>query len=241
MFRIGDFSHLAQVSIRTLRYYDEIGLLKPAHIDRFTDYRYYTIEQLPRLNRILALKDLGFSLDQVVKVMKDDVPLEQLQGMLLLKQAELGQHIKDEEQCLRRIASRLKQIEREGKLSEYEVVIKRVDALTIVSSRVVVPTIDDMQRYRCSRLTAIRQWTRQEPKESTRELFLYHLPEFRDRYRGDRGAGGEPRAQAGRTGQPRGHARYAHSETICTTQWLVGHTRVARVGGRQRRSSRTAL
>jgi len=180
MFRIGDFSHLAQVSIRTLRYYDEIGLLKPAHIDRFTDYRYYTIEQLPRLNRILALKDLGFSLDQVVKVMKDDVPLEQLQGMLLLKQAELGQHIKDEEQCLRRIASRLKQIEREGKLSEYEVVIKRVDALTIVSSRVVVPTIDDMQRYRCSRLTAIRQWTRQEPKESTRELFLYHLPEFRE-------------------------------------------------------------
>ena len=61
MFKIGDFSKLSRVSVKTLRYYDELGLLKPANVDDFTGYRYYVIDQMPRLNRILALKDLGFS------------------------------------------------------------------------------------------------------------------------------------------------------------------------------------
>ncbi|NMC53344.1 MAG: MerR family transcriptional regulator, partial [Chloroflexi bacterium] len=65
MIKIGDFSNLAHVTVKTLHHYDQIGLLRPAHIDRFTGYRYYTLEQLARLNRILALKDLGFSLDEV--------------------------------------------------------------------------------------------------------------------------------------------------------------------------------
>ncbi len=58
MFKIGDFSRLSQVTVKALRYYDELGLLKPTHVDRFTGYRYYSATQLPRLNRILALKDL---------------------------------------------------------------------------------------------------------------------------------------------------------------------------------------
>src|SRR5690348_9109071 len=62
VFKISDFSRLSQVSMRTLRYYDEIGLLKPGQVDCATGYRYYSIDQLPRLNRILALKDLGFEL-----------------------------------------------------------------------------------------------------------------------------------------------------------------------------------
>jgi DNA-binding transcriptional MerR regulator len=78
MFRIGDFSQLGQVSIRTLRLYDELNLLKPAQIDKFTGYRYYTIDQLPRLNRILALKDLGLSLDQIGDLLKRDLPADQL-------------------------------------------------------------------------------------------------------------------------------------------------------------------
>jgi DNA-binding transcriptional MerR regulator len=63
MLKIGNFSKLSQVSVKTLHYYDQIGLLRPAKIKRFTGYRYYTIDQLPRLNRILALRDLGFSLE----------------------------------------------------------------------------------------------------------------------------------------------------------------------------------
>jgi DNA-binding transcriptional MerR regulator len=62
MFKIGEFSKFSQVTVKTLRYYDQIGLLKPAEVDRFTGYRYYSVDQLPRLNRILALKDLGLSL-----------------------------------------------------------------------------------------------------------------------------------------------------------------------------------
>ena len=65
MLKIGDFSKLSQVPVKTLRYYDEIGLLKPVQVDRFTSYRYYSFEQLRRLNRILALKDLGLSLEQI--------------------------------------------------------------------------------------------------------------------------------------------------------------------------------
>src|SRR2546427_5071593 len=93
MIRIGDFSKLSQVSIKTLRYYDEVGLLKPINVDRFTSYRYYAVSQLPRLNRILALKDLGLSLEQIAQVLDEGVSPEQLRGMLRLKRAELQQHI----------------------------------------------------------------------------------------------------------------------------------------------------
>ncbi len=65
MFKIGEFSRLTQVSVRMLRHYDQLNLLKPAQVDTFTDYRYYSAGQLPRLNRILALQDLGFTLAQV--------------------------------------------------------------------------------------------------------------------------------------------------------------------------------
>lgn len=63
MFKIGDFAKMTQVSVKALRYYDDIGLFRPAHIDTFTEYRYYSADQLPRLNRIIALKDLGLSLE----------------------------------------------------------------------------------------------------------------------------------------------------------------------------------
>ena len=65
MFRIGEFSKIAQVPASLLRYYDDIGLFRPIDCDRDSGYRYYSVEQLTQLNRILALKDLGLSLEQV--------------------------------------------------------------------------------------------------------------------------------------------------------------------------------
>jgi DNA-binding transcriptional MerR regulator len=123
MFRIGDFSQLGQVSVRTLRLYDELGLLKPAQIDKFTGYRYHAIEQLPRLNRILALKDLGLSLEQIADLLQRDLPVDQLRSLLLSKQAELEQQLQAMQTQLRRVEARLKQIEREGQPPQYEVVI----------------------------------------------------------------------------------------------------------------------
>src|SRR4030065_921765 len=97
MIRIGDFSKLSRVSVKTLRYYDEVGLLKPVEVDRFTGYRYYSIDQLARLNRILVFKDLGFSLDQITQLLDESLPAAQIRGMLRLKQAEIQDRVREEQ------------------------------------------------------------------------------------------------------------------------------------------------
>lgn len=139
MFKIGDFSKLSQVSIKTLRYYDEIGLLKPTEIDRITGYRYYSASQLSRLNRILLLKDLGLSLDQIGRLLESDLPPAQLRGMLKLRQAEIERSIEEEEARLARVAALINHIEQENTImSQYDVVIKKVAPLRIASVRDVV-------------------------------------------------------------------------------------------------------
>ena len=139
MFKIGDFSKLSQVSVKTLRYYDEIGLLRPSEIDRFTGYRYYTASQLSRLNRILLLKDLGLSLDQIGRLLESDLPPAQLRGMLKLRQAEIERSIEEEEARLARVAALLTHIEQENvNMSQYDVVIKKVAPVRIASIRDVV-------------------------------------------------------------------------------------------------------
>ncbi|MEO1287455.1 MAG: GyrI-like domain-containing protein [Chloroflexota bacterium] len=139
MFKIGDFSKLSQVSSKALRYYDNIGLLKPAHVDSFSGYRYYTVDQLPRLNRIVALKELGFSLDQITQLLDENLSLAQLQGMLRMKQAEIERQIADEQQRLLRVQARLQQIECENTSSAYDVVTRQVVPMTIASIRDRVP------------------------------------------------------------------------------------------------------
>jgi DNA-binding transcriptional MerR regulator len=111
MFKIGEFSRISRVSVKTLRYYDGIGLLTPARVDLFTGYRYYSADQLPRLNRILALKDLGLSLEQIAALLDDDLPPAEIRGMLRLKRVEIQQHLEEEQARLARVEARLKQIE----------------------------------------------------------------------------------------------------------------------------------
>jgi len=139
MFRIGEFSKLSQVSVKTLRYYDQIGLLQSAEVDRFTSYRYYSTDQLHRLNRILALKDLGLSLEQINQVLDHDLSPDELRGMLRLKQLELEQQVEQQQARLNLVAARLRQIEQEGKMPTNEVTLKEVPALRIASIRDVVP------------------------------------------------------------------------------------------------------
>lgn len=83
MYKVGDFAKVSRVSVKALRYYDERGLFKPVHVDQVNGYRYYSIDQLPRLNRILALKDLGLSLDQIGVILDKQLTPMELQGMLL--------------------------------------------------------------------------------------------------------------------------------------------------------------
>lgn len=139
MLKIGDFSKLSLVSVKALRLYDQLRLLKPAHVDHFTGYRYYSASQLPRLNRILALKDLGFSLEQITKLLDDSIPPAQIQEILRLKQAELQQQLEAEQARLARVEARLKQIEQEDTMPDYEVIIKKIEPMTVVSIREILP------------------------------------------------------------------------------------------------------
>lgn len=138
MLKIGDFSTLTQVSVKTLRYYDEMGLLRPAHIDSTSGYRYYSAAQLPRLHRMLALKDLGFSLEQVARALDDGVTPDQLRGMLMLRQAEQRDRVREEQDRLTRLQARLRLIEQEGIMTK-DVVIKEVSPQWIASVRETIP------------------------------------------------------------------------------------------------------
>ena len=144
MIKIGDFSKLSLVSVRTLRYYEEMGLLAPIQVDRFTGYRYYSFDQLPRLNRILALKDLGFSLEQIAQMLDEGLPPAQIRGMLRMKQAEIKQQVEEEQGRLVRVEARLRQIEQENTMSTYDVIIKKVEPQTVASLRKVIPIPQDV-------------------------------------------------------------------------------------------------
>jgi DNA-binding transcriptional MerR regulator len=147
MFKIGDFSKLSRVSVKALRYYDELGLLKPAHVDHFTGYRFYSADQLPQLNRILALKDLGFSLEQTMRLLEGALVPAQMREILLMKQAELHQRVQDEQSRLARVEARLRLIEQEDTMPEYDVVLKRIEATVVASARKVAPTFGEVHEF----------------------------------------------------------------------------------------------
>jgi DNA-binding transcriptional MerR regulator len=140
MFKIGEFSRFSQVTVKTLRYYDEIGLLKPAKVDPFTGYRYYSASQFPRLHRILALKELGLTLEQIGDLLEGDLTPDQIRGILRMKQSEIKQQVAEEQARLARVEQRLKQIEQEEAMPTQEVVIKQVSAQAIASVRDNVTT-----------------------------------------------------------------------------------------------------
>lgn len=140
MFKIGEFSKLVQVPVPTLRYYDQIGLLKPVEVDRFTGYRYYSASQLPQLHRILALKGLGFTLEQIATVLAEGLTLEQMRGMLRLRHAQISQQLVDVQSQLVEVEVRLQQIEREEQISTYDVMLKQVEPLLVASVRAILPS-----------------------------------------------------------------------------------------------------
>jgi DNA-binding transcriptional MerR regulator len=164
-----------------LRHYDQLGLLKPGKTDAFTGYRYYTVDQLSRLHRILALKGVGIPLEQIGDLLQreGDISAEKLRGMLLIRQAELTEDLNAKQWQLAEVRARLQQIEDEGRPLPYEVVVKSVPAQTVASVRAVVATIAEMGFY-CvslySQLYANMKRTGIEP--SGTEITLYHAEEY---------------------------------------------------------------
>lgn len=146
MFRIGEFAQIAQVSGRQLRFYDQLGLLQPAHVDQQTGYRYYSIRQLPRLNSILALKDLGLSLEQIGPLLDREMSPAELRSMLTLKRAQLERSLQEEEARLRHIESRIAQIDREGKADGFDVLVKSTPPTPFLAVNCSCDNMDEVVR-----------------------------------------------------------------------------------------------
>ena len=179
MFKIGDFSKLGQVSVRMLRHYDQLSLLKPDHIDQFTSYRYYKAGQLSDLNRILFFKDLGFSLQQINELLTNNLPADQLRGMLKIKQVELEREVQDGRARLARVEARLRQIEQEGQPPPYEVTTKMSEAMVIASVRQLVSNPQDMGYY-CQQMYSMLYAGLDDLGISARhpEVTFYHNDEY---------------------------------------------------------------
>ncbi|MPM40041.1 hypothetical protein SDC9_86679 [bioreactor metagenome] len=138
MFRIGEFSKLTQVSVRMLRYYDEIGLLKPAETDRFTGYRLYSADQVEALSRIVFLRDLGFQVSEITDALRhwEDGEIER---RLERKRLELERTIAQEQERLAKIRLAKQDLRQDRMSIHCAVSIKAVPACRVLSLRRVVP------------------------------------------------------------------------------------------------------
>lgn len=136
MLKIGSFSRIANVSVSLLRYYDEIGLFQPSFIDHETGYRYYKTAQIKELNMVLALRDLGLTLDQIKLYVENKLSPDEPRGMLMLKKSQLHQTLNEELLRLKRVENRLKQLEQDDEepLSN-AVIIKPIPAQQYISMR----------------------------------------------------------------------------------------------------------
>ena len=176
MFRIGEFSRIARVSARLLRYYDELGLLKPGVVDSATGYRYYTSSQLQRLNRILVLRDLGLTLQQIGGAIEESASADRLRDMLELRRADAERALADEAARLRHIEARIAQLETGSEGDLDDVLIRAEPARTIVAVRDTVSSFVEARKI-------IGELARTLPKRVPRETLgaiigIAHSAEF---------------------------------------------------------------
>ncbi len=176
MFRIGEFSLIAQVSGRLLRYYDEIGLLSPEYTDPQTGYRYYNAGQLPRLNRILVLKELGLGLDQIARLLGQDTSSEEIRGMLLLRKAQIAQAMQDDLTQLQLVEARLDQLDAFGQTPILDVVVKAIPPQRYLALREVFADVAAVRRL-VVQMTAIAPH-KMSPSSLGQVAFVIHSRMF---------------------------------------------------------------
>ena len=146
MLKIGDFSKLSRISIRMLRHYDEIGLLKPEKVDVFTGYRYYDESQLLDGERIQVLKNMGFGLSVIREIMENYADPEELKHFLEIKRHEIA----EQEQILRQrkhlIDSTMEWLRKDGNIMGYDVSLKILPKRYVASVRQVIPSYEEEGR-----------------------------------------------------------------------------------------------
>ena len=139
MLSIGDFARLGQVSPRTLRHYDELGILRPDRVEPESGYRFYGVAQLERLHRVVALRDLGFGLEQIGELLEHDPPLEQLVATLRARRSEIEQSVSEEQARLRRVEAHLRALEAEDPVPSRDIVLKSTQPLRIAEIAELAP------------------------------------------------------------------------------------------------------
>lgn len=143
VLKIGEFARISQVSIKTLRHYDALGLLRPATTDPASGYRYYTMDQIEDVVRILALKDCGFALDEIGQLaQRHDTPA--IEAMLRQRLADQERHVSEEQERLQRMIARLQQLHAPDDAAVYDVALKRTEPTTLVGRRQCVATAEEI-------------------------------------------------------------------------------------------------
>ncbi len=137
MYRIGLFSKICHVSIKTLRYYDEIGLLTPAYINQENGYRFYSSEQLVAFQRIASLRQLGFSIAEIFAIIHE----QNVTALLTEKKSELARQIQEASDQLSRIDHYLQEYQKEAKMKQ-QPVIKTLPECIVYSKRFITPNFD---------------------------------------------------------------------------------------------------
>ncbi len=130
MLKIGEFSKRSRVPVKTLRYYDEIGLLKPVVVDKYSHYRYYSEDQLTVLNRIIVLKNLGLTLQEVAELVVNKMPDDRLVQLLNIKRVEIGQRLHDYRMRLELVEEWVRQISKENSTASH-IVVKKLEKQTV--------------------------------------------------------------------------------------------------------------
>jgi len=142
MLKIGDFSRLSRISIRSLRHYDDMGLLTPLHIDNSTNYRYYAAKQLPIANRITALKDMGFSLAVIGEILTCCDDADAFSQFLRIKYSETVSQASETEHRLRLLETAMKRLRRDDKTMKYSVILKELPSMDVASVRKTIPSYE---------------------------------------------------------------------------------------------------
>lgn len=174
MFKIGEFARVGQVTVEALRHYDALDLLKPAHVDPFTGYRYYTAAQLGALNRILALKELGFSLEVIGRLLRDDLAPAVFRELLAARLAATAREVGEAQARLARVRTRLYLLEAEEPMAMSDVVLKTLEPLTIAAKRETVPEVAQMPDRCAAMFGAIARWLPANRLPFGPTLTLYH-------------------------------------------------------------------
>ena len=140
MLKIGDFSKLSRVSIRMLRHYDEIGLLKPVQIDPDSGYRFYSEAQLPTIGRIRALRDMGFGLSAIEELLACDDSAA-LERRLLDRRTELLEEQRQAAYRLQLLDTALERLRKDEPM-KYDVSLKTIPERYAATVRMTIPSYD---------------------------------------------------------------------------------------------------